>query len=95
MADKKDPAAAAEAATKMFSNNPAMKMMTNCMEMGAEIMAFGAKRMEKDVAFQKEMLSASPQDMFHIQAAFWQQVMEDYQAESSKLVNMAHIHKPE
>ncbi|MGI3170720.1 phasin family protein [Pseudooceanicola sp. C21-150M6] len=91
MAEKKDQAAADTAS--MMANNPAAKMMTTCMEMGAEIMAFGARRMEKDVSFQKDMLSATPQDMFHIQAAFWQQVVEDYQAESQKLLNMAHIGK--
>ena len=40
--------------------NPMAAMMTTCMSMGAEIVAFGAKRLEKDVAFQQELLSAKP-----------------------------------
>ncbi|KGM49288.1 phasin family protein [Pseudooceanicola atlanticus] len=70
--------------------NPMAAMMTTCMSMGAEIVAFGAKRLEKDVAFQQELLSAKPQEVMHLQMQFWQGVMDDYHEEAGRLVDIAH-----
>lgn len=66
-----------------------MKMMETCMDMGAEMIAFGAKRLEKDVQFQHQLVHAAPKDLFHVQMQFWQGVLDDYHEESGKLVEMA------
>ena len=70
--------------------NPMLTIFGTCMQMGADMMAFGAKRLEKDVAFQQALLQAKPQDVPHLQMEFWQSVMEDYQEEAGKMMEMAH-----
>ena len=69
---------------------PAMAMMEACMQMGTDIMAFGAKRLEKDLALQKELMTAKPGDVMHIQMKFWQGVIDDYQEETARMLSMAH-----
>lgn len=67
----------------------ALNLFGGCMQMGAEMVAFGAKRFEKDIAFQKELMQAKPADLPHLQMQFWQGVLDDYHEESGKLVEMA------
>ena len=70
-------------------DNPALNMFGACMQMGAEMVAFGARRLEKDLAFQKELVQARPQDIPHLQMKFWQSVLDDYHEESGKMVDIA------
>jgi hypothetical protein len=75
--------------TKADPSFAALNFFGGFMQMGAEMVAFGAKRFEKDIAFQKELLQAKPGDVPHLQMQFWQGVLDDYHEESGKLVEMA------
>jgi hypothetical protein len=63
----------------------ALTMMENAMETGAEILAFGAKRLEKDIAFQQYMQTAAPKDMTHLGMEFWQEWLDDYHEEAGRM----------
>lgn len=69
--------------------NPALNMFGACMQMGAEMVAFGARRLEKDMTFQQQLLTARPQDLPHLQMQFWQGVLDDYHEEAGKMADMA------
>lgn len=57
--------------------------------MNAEVMSFVAARLGEDVQTQQAMMQAKDlQDMQHIQAQFFQKAIEQYQAETGKLVEM-------
>lgn len=76
--------------TKTGTGNPVLNMYGACMQMGAEMVAFGARRLEKDVAFQQELMQAKPQDVAHLQMQFWQGILDDYHEETGKMMDLAH-----
>lgn len=58
-------------------------------DMGAEWMGFVADRVREDVALQHALLHAkSPADMQHIQMAFLQKAMDQYAAETGKMIEL-------
>lgn len=69
--------------------NPMLAMYGACMQMGADLMSFGAKRLEKDMAFQQTLMQAKPQEIPQLQMEFWKSVIEDYQEEAGKMVDKA------
>lgn len=59
-------------------------------EMQAEVASFVAERIKQDVKTQHEMLNCKNMaDLQHIQAQFIQKAMDQYQAETGKLVEMS------
>ena len=59
-------------------------------DMSAEVAQFIAERIKEDVKTQHEILHCSNvADLQHIQAEFIQKAMDQYQAETSKLVEMS------
>ena len=70
-----------------------MGMSTAWMEavsdMGAEVVSFVADRIQEDVKAQHKMLHCKDiSELQHIQAEFFQKAVEQYQAETGKLVEM-------
>lgn len=58
-------------------------------DMGAEVAGFVAERIKEDVKTQHEILNCKNMaDLQHIQAQFIQKAMDQYQAETGKLVEM-------
>ncbi|MGB3245063.1 MAG: phasin family protein [Sulfitobacter sp.] len=58
-------------------------------DMSAEVVGFVADRIKEDVKTQHEILHCkNVADLSHIQATFMQKAMDQYQAESGKLVEM-------
>lgn len=58
-------------------------------DIGAEVMTFMADRIKQDVDTQHKIMHCkSPADLQHIQAEFMQKAMDQYQAETGKLVEM-------
>ncbi|MCF2870401.1 phasin family protein [Octadecabacter sp. G9-8] len=58
-------------------------------EMSAEVVQFVAERIKEDVKTQHEILHCrNAADLQHIQAQFLQKAMDQYQAETGKLVEM-------
>ena len=59
-------------------------------DMGAEVAGFVADRIKEDVKTQHEMLHCkNVADLQHIQAKFIQKAMDQYQAETGRLVEMS------
>lgn len=59
-------------------------------DMGAEIASFVAERIKEDVQTQHEILNCkNVGELQNIQAAFIQKALEQYQAESGKLLDMS------
>ncbi len=59
-------------------------------QMQAEVASFVAERIKQDVKTQHEMLNCKNMaDLQHIQAQFIQKAMDQYQAETGKLVEMS------
>lgn len=57
--------------------------------MSAEVASFVAERIKEDVKTQHEILHCKDvADLQHIQAQFFQKAMDQYQAETGKLVEM-------
>lgn len=72
----------------------AIGMSTAWMEalsdMGAEVLGFVADRVKEDVHTQHEILHCkNVADLQHIQAEFVQKAIDQYQAETGKLVEMS------
>ena len=60
-------------------------------EMGSEVMTFVSDRIKEDVKTQHRLLHCkSPVELQAIQAEFLQDTIEQYQAETGKLINMSH-----
>ncbi|MGC1506402.1 MAG: phasin family protein [Sulfitobacter sp.] len=60
-------------------------------EMSAEVVGFVAERIKEDVKTQQEILHCkNAADLQHIQAQFMQKAMDQYQAETGKLVEMGN-----
>lgn len=58
-------------------------------EMSAEVVGFVAERIKEDVKTQHEILHCKdPADLQHIQSQFMQKAMDQYKAETGKLVEM-------
>lgn len=58
-------------------------------DMGAEMVSFVAERIKEDVNTQHEILHCkNVEDLQHIQAKFMQKAMDQYHAETGKLVEM-------
>ena len=58
-------------------------------EMSAEVAGFVANRIKEDAKTQHEILHCkNPADLQHIQAQFMQKAMDQYHAETGKLVEM-------
>ena len=58
-------------------------------DIGAEVMTFMADRIKQDVDTQHKIMHCkSAADLQHIQAEFMQKAMDQYQAETGKLVEM-------
>ncbi len=57
--------------------------------MGAEILTFMAERIREDVKTQQEIACCkTPDELQHIQVKFLQKAMDQYQAETGKLLEM-------
>jgi hypothetical protein len=69
--------------------NPALKVYEAWMRGTTDLMAFAAKRFEKDLEFQKSLITAKPQDLPHLQMQFWQGVLDDYHEEAGRMVSYA------
>ncbi|WP_375175370.1 hypothetical protein [Pseudooceanicola sp.] len=69
---------------------PAIDWYGEFIQMGADLIAFGTRRLEKDLAFQREQMQAKPEDIPHLQLKFWQGVLEDYHEETGRMVDRAH-----
>lgn len=72
---------------------------TNVLEamadMGSEMLNFTAARIQQDVQTQHDLLHADGHaEMQHIQAQFFQKAMDDYAAETAKLMNMGKAINP-
>lgn len=64
-------------------------MMEAMTDMSAEVVGFVAERIKEDVKTQHEILHCkSVTDLQHIQAQFVQKAIDQYQAETGKLVEM-------
>lgn len=64
--------------------------LENLSDVGAEVMEFVAERVREDVKTQHELLHAKDvAEMQHIQAQFMQKAVDQYAAESGKLVEMS------
>ena len=60
-------------------------------DLGAEVLSFVAERVKEDVKVQHELLHCKDiAQMQHIQAQFIQKAMDQYQAETGKLVEMSN-----
>ncbi|MEL6887236.1 MAG: phasin family protein [Pseudomonadota bacterium] len=60
-------------------------------DLGSEVLSFVADRIKQDVKTQHKMLHCkSVNELQHIQAEFIQTAIEDYTAETGKLVQMSH-----
>ena len=58
-------------------------------DMSAEVLSFVADRVKEDVKAQHEMMHCkSPSELQHIQSQFLQKAIDQYQAETGKLVDM-------
>ena len=58
-------------------------------DMGAEVVSFVADRIQEDVKAQHKMLHCKDMaELQHIQAEFFQKALDQYQAETGKLVEM-------
>ena len=58
-------------------------------DMGAEVVSFVADRIQEDVKAQRKMLQCKNMaDLQHIQSEFFQKAVDQYQAETGKLVKM-------
>lgn len=63
--------------------------METFSEMGAEVAGFVADRIKEDVKTQHEMMHCkNVSELQHIQAEFIQRTLDQYQAETGKLVEM-------
>lgn len=63
--------------------------------MGSQMMSFTAERIQKDVDTQTALLHARTfAEIQHIQAQFFQQAMEDYIAETAKMLEMGRRFVP-
>ncbi len=80
---------AAAANLDKFSGTPALKLMEACLAMGTHLVSFGAKRLEKDFAFQQALITTKPADLAHVQMQFWQGVLDDYHTEAGALAEIA------
>ncbi|SFR52069.1 phasin family protein [Litoreibacter janthinus] len=59
-------------------------------DMGAEVLGFVAERVKEDVQTQHQLMHAkSLQDIHHIQNEFVQKALDQYSAETGKLVEMS------
>jgi hypothetical protein len=59
-------------------------------DMSAEVVGFVADRIKEDVKTQHEILNCKdPSDLQHIQSQFMQKAMDQYKAETGKLVEMS------
>ena len=74
---------------KIKALNPALAIYEAWMRGTTDMMAFAAKRFEKDLEFQKSLIGAQPQDVAHLQMQFWQGVLDDYHEEAGRLVELA------
>ena len=74
----------------MRASNPAMAWMGAWMVMGTGLVSFGARRLQKDMAFQRDLLTAKPQEVGALQRAFWQGALDDYHEETGRIVELAH-----
>ncbi|MHA6323645.1 phasin family protein [Roseivivax sp. CAU 1753] len=66
-------------------------------DMGAEVAAFVAERIQEDVKTQHAIMHCrNVAEMQHVQAEFIQKALEQYQAETGKLLRMGtrHVAKP-
>lgn len=60
-------------------------------DMGSEVLSFVADRIKEDVATQHKLLHCkNVADFQHIQAEFIQKAIDQYTAETGKLVQMSH-----
>lgn len=56
-------------------------------DMGAEWLSFVAERVQEDVRFQHQILHArSPEQVQHLQAEFLQKALDDYAAETGRIL---------
>ena len=63
--------------------------METIAEMGSEMMRFTAERIKEDVEARHAILNAKDfAEAQHVQAQFFQKAMDDYRAETAKLVEM-------
>ena len=64
--------------------------METLSDVGTEVMGFVADRIKEDVKTQHEILHCkNVSELQHIQAQFMQKTIEQYQAETGKLVEMS------
>ena len=60
-----------------------------CSDMSAEVVSFVADRIKEDVKTQHEILHCKdPAKLQHIQSQFMQKTMDQYKAETGKLIEM-------
>ena len=60
-------------------------------EMSAEVVSFVADRIKEDVKTQHEILNCkNVSELQHVQAQFFQKALDQYQAETGKLVEMTN-----
>ncbi|SEK46406.1 phasin family protein [Roseovarius nanhaiticus] len=75
--------------------NAAMPLFEAMSEMGSQMLTFTAERIRKDVETQHALLHAKTfAEIQHLQAQFFQQALEDYIAETSKLMEMSRTLAP-
>lgn len=66
--------------------------LTKMADMGREMLEFTAARMKHDMQMQQDLLQAKGlAEVQQIQAQFFQKAMEDYAAETSRLMGMGKI----
>lgn len=64
-------------------------LMETMADMGSEMLNFTAARVQRDVQTQHDLLHAKGlAEIQHIQAQFFQKAMDDYAAETAKLLDL-------
>ncbi len=64
-------------------------LLETMADMGSEMLNFTAARVQRDVQTQHDLLQAKGlAEVQHIQAQFFQKAMDDYTAETAKLMDM-------
>ncbi|WP_425043791.1 phasin family protein [Primorskyibacter sp. S87] len=70
-------------------NRMGAEWMEQMSDMGSEVLSFVADRVRKDVELQHKIMHCTdPAELHRIQAEFWQEAIEQYSAETGKLVEM-------
>lgn len=65
--------------------------METLSSMSAEVVSFVAERIKEDIKTQHEILHCkNPKELQHIQAQFMQKAIDQYKAETGKLVEMGN-----